>query len=427
MVLVASVAPAIHDAINGHFHLPLDSVVAFIRDGASTNSAACNILRGFYRKALDLKCTSHAAANIGKLLFAECDNAKTFVSRWNSLMNSSDFARHKFATLIHADPRRYSSDIRWFYQQKVCEQVFKYWGHCLSIITDESNEFAEDIRIQLKTLVQDLNSMNVIQLELAIMLDCGGALAKLCYKQEGDGFLVCTTYDHWNETLLFLQHAVFDGSGLKYLDEVLSRLFQNDEVHKKRLFANYCQQVIRPCLEKMKQDTHERLKDNMDFFRACRLFDYCFVASSALESLCVYDVGTSQVTGEISWLIRLPRYMKSSLFDFAEEIAEYKDIAVKEMEKKVEERVSHWEFWKRNQLKLPNFHKAAAYVAICAPSSATVERLFSLLCSFTDQQRRSKADYIKASVMQRYNNNMRLGTNNKQDEYDDLAYECNDY
>ena len=51
-------------------------------------------------------------------------------------------------------------------------------------------------------------------MELALSVDAGEKLVKLCYKQEGDGeFLCTTTYDHWNnvqETLREMTSANTD-------------------------------------------------------------------------------------------------------------------------------------------------------------------------------------------------------------------------
>jgi len=61
-------------------------------------------------------------------------------------------------------------------------------------------------------------------------------------------------------------------------------------------------------------------------------------------------------------------------------------------------------FWKANVLTTPNFALLARKIACLSPSSATVERLFSLLNSFNDNQANALADYAKARCLIRYNN-----------------------
>ena len=61
-------------------------------------------------------------------------------------------------------------------------------------------------------------------------------------------------------------------------------------------------------------------------------------------------------------------------------------------------------WWKNNSNELPNWSAAAAKVALVQPSSAAVERVFSLLrCSFGVQQDLTLQDYIECSLMLQYN------------------------
>ena len=64
-------------------------------------------------------------------------------------------------------------------------------------------------------------------------------------------------------------------------------------------------------------------------------------------------------------------------------------------------------FWKQNVITLPAFSELAQKMAACSPSSATVERLLSLLSTFHDNQSNALADYAKARTMIRYNYNFR--------------------
>ena len=64
-------------------------------------------------------------------------------------------------------------------------------------------------------------------------------------------------------------------------------------------------------------------------------------------------------------------------------------------------------FWQQNVITLPIFSELAWKMATCSPSSATVERLFSLLGTFHDNQANALADYAKARTMIRYNYNFR--------------------
>ena len=64
------------------------------------------------------------------------------------------------------------------------------------------------------------------------------------------------------------------------------------------------------------------------------------------------------------------------------------------------------QWWKSQELLLPHWATIAKSILAVQPSSAVVERAFSLLNSgFNDQQEQSLQDYIEASAMLRYNTN----------------------
>ena len=62
-------------------------------------------------------------------------------------------------------------------------------------------------------------------------------------------------------------------------------------------------------------------------------------------------------------------------------------------------------WWKRHANDLPHWSKACKMLLLVQPSSAAVERVFSILLnSFTDTQRSWLEDYIETSIMIQYNN-----------------------
>ena len=61
-------------------------------------------------------------------------------------------------------------------------------------------------------------------------------------------------------------------------------------------------------------------------------------------------------------------------------------------------------FWERRRLSLPHFAKAAAIAFSMTPSSASVERIFSLYKSmFGTEQLHALRDYIQSAMMLNFN------------------------
>ena len=61
----------------------------------------------------------------------------------------------------------------------------------------------------------------------------------------------------------------------------------------------------------------------------------------------------------------------------------------------------------KEKLTLPQWSALVRKVLLVQPSSASAERVFSLLATLSAQQEAALEDYIEASVMVRYNNNQR--------------------
>ena len=60
-------------------------------------------------------------------------------------------------------------------------------------------------------------------------------------------------------------------------------------------------------------------------------------------------------------------------------------------------------WWEQHAKKLPSWASACQKVLLCQPSSACVERVFSLLKQYNDQQQSSLEDYIETALMMQYN------------------------
>ena len=62
-------------------------------------------------------------------------------------------------------------------------------------------------------------------------------------------------------------------------------------------------------------------------------------------------------------------------------------------------------WWEANSVRLPHWASLVKKLLLIQPSSASAERVFSLLNNaFSDQQDNALEDYLEASVMIRYNN-----------------------
>ena len=145
----------------------------------------------------------------------------------------------------------------------------------------------------------------------------------------------------------------------------------------------------------MRHDTDNRLARTLRIFRSCRLFNYEFVASQALITL----------EAECHHLMNLAICSELTYESFVgDELSKYKELADAEMAQPEAQRADHWTFWLRCALELKTWFRASRDVCLITPSSATIERVFSLLSQgFHDSQGRALEDYKSSSIKIRYN------------------------
>ena len=71
----------------------------------------------------------------------------------------------------------------------------------------------------------------------------------------------------------------------------------------------------------------------------------------------------------------------------------------------VEENIDAMRWWRQHRTTLPNWSRLACAVALFQPSSACVERIFSMLeALYNDTQTATLEDAREASIQLRYNN-----------------------
>jgi hypothetical protein len=246
------------------------------------------------------------------------------------MLNTSNNARVKFRNIIETGIKRFSGDIRWYYLQDCASQIVKYWPQVLSLINDE-DDFTPAIRIKLKSLLEE--HMCTIRLELALFEDVAIPLSKLCYKQEGDSFLIPTTYDHWFSILSLLQ-AFFDGTKpLETVSKIALELYPNDHLERNEAIVNTRLKMY-DCIQKMNDTSSSQDKHHftLKIFRACRLLDFKFVAVTPLLSLAQHTHG-QHVRGEIIELFNLPFIHTGQIGDvtcllpFVQEMTTYQQIS----------------------------------------------------------------------------------------------------
>jgi hypothetical protein len=147
--------------------------------------------------------------------------------------------------------------------------------------------------------------------------------------------------------------------------------------------------------QKLIFDNDHRLLVTIGVMRACRFWDYHFVALTPMPTLIEEMIHLERLPGCIDLLPQLRNQLPT-----------YKTIA--EVEVQQPKQKDLWIFWVANMLNLDHWYLGAEYIALIQPSSGCSERIFALLISmFGDTQQSALEDRREATVMIRANDNFR--------------------
>lgn len=201
---------------------------------------------------------------------------------------------------------------------------------------------------------------------------------------EGDGSLVFKCYDQ-----IQILKAGTDNAHYPNVTAIAEHL--STRGHTSQQWKQYASKCIQPGLDYFKSKfcgDSAQLKDTLDAFKAARLFvPHSLVEmnadTTAVDSLGAFPFLNNQFILN-SLKVELPTYLA-----LVQDVSpEYDTLSC----------------WKGPSQDLPCWSSAARDVALVQPSSATSERVLSLLkASFSPQQDCSLQDYIESSLMLQFN------------------------
>ena len=227
-----------------------------------------------------------------------------------------------------------------------------------------------------------------MELELAALIDGGVHFVSATYYLEGDGPLIFSCY----ERLAAVSHAVAIDSYPN--TEAVARRLAAGKVAVFNQLVDKAKACITPGLRFFQRKFSNEFHNLVRAFKSARLC--CPVQVQQLRP----TVASLAELRNFSFLdddaviaglsLELPHYLAS---------AEGTQVATEE------EKVQWWE---RNSANLPNWSSVVKKTLLVQPSSASAERVFSIMrSSFTNQQQSALEETVEVSVMLCYNGNQR--------------------
>ena len=369
------VARELISILSAHYGITTNDIVGVMRDRASVNNVAMRTLRVVYPVILDVGCFSHTLNLVGDHF--KLPNLLDFLTSWLLLFSHSTKAKFLWKQQTGKTMPTYSHT-RWWSKWEVMNQLLMYFGDVKPFLLQHT-DIGPQTRPKLLAYFDDSDKIKHVKLELAAVVDYGEPFVKATCNLEGDGLLALSCYETVQSIVSFIE--VDNAPNLKAIVRGASSSIAVQQL------KTYAKQCIQPGLDYFSKQLQNSLKIPLAAFKAARLFNPCKAReikpnASSVDQLTSFPFITTDNIANMK--SELPQYLAS-----CEDLDESYDVL---------------QWWKSHESVLPQWAITAKCILAIQPSSAAVERVFSLVNSgFDYQQEQSLQDYIEASVMLRFN------------------------
>lgn len=382
------------------------SVIAAVHDRCEVNTRAMQTLQVMFN-CFDGQCISHSISNIGKEM--ELDKRDNFANLLNSLHSTS--RGHARAAWFQATQSGWKgkSMVRWFSMHEMCQRIIENWSNIPRFL-NELKTHEKCVKTVEKAIVALRQDTVDIAVEFAAGHDVGAVLVKYCYFLEGE-YTLC--------------HRVY--RVMQDLKEDFCSLIDGSSFHQLRAISSqYAAHVTenRTQIQLFEEGKTKALAKPRQMFE--RLF---FCCADAFADILPADQCTFEHDLLLFFSLQFidPRFARDAKYenDSIKKSLKYVTWLSTGERSQLEDELEHWRatarrvvglpelpqpaiandaldlpsFWQSYRDQLPNWYKLAMQSFLVLPSSAPVERLFSVLDRlFHDNQNRTLEDTREAAV-----------------------------
>ncbi|CAB1105070.1 unnamed protein product [Ectocarpus sp. CCAP 1310/34] len=389
-------------AINGEvmkvvvddYRLDRQKCVGFMLDGCSANLKALDTLKMNFRIATGVRCFSHLCKNSGNEM--NSDDTHKFAGHLHTLLSHSHNAKDLWLqeTGGVAPPKPPSH--RWSSRFERNDCLVRSWQQMKSFVNkftsaDESkSKSAAAMRDMLAHVRPDnIHQELVLQLEFVVAADVGIHLTRATHLLEGDGFLGLAL--SLNPLLPGQLEDKVNTPNVNALVREYANSLNVDENVKlwlKKMALFHMHGVRYHAYARIGDHPGAKEHATIRLFEGARLLNFTFVKGHQLEESDVH------ILPEV-----LPFVTPTVVAALVEEMDAY-NVAAAETDAGCD----LWAFWHDNRLKLSAWYNVAKDVALIQPSSAFMERVFSVLrACVDDRQEHCLLDRIEAAALLKYN------------------------
>jgi len=366
----ADLSRVIVNTISTRLRVPNSAVLAFGHDRASVNSAAYKQFGFLYVLSEDFGCWSHTLDNAGSEI--DTPTLKVFLSFWKALIGHSKRPKILFRELVGKMPNS-SSPTRWWSDFEIIKELFYQWSHVKVVLSSCLEEGVAPANCNgcLQSMQNPL-----LKVEMAAVVDAAAKFCSSGYFLEGDSLLATKAYDVFVELQAHVAH--------------FAHPLLNIEAKGDPDMVAHGVQCVKPMFSYFTDrfSNAPELRSMVQFFKAARIFNPSKIADLA---------------GEVE--NTLGRFRFISLSERSDLLMELPLYIAQANTYDPSPHADHALFWRQRMSILPVWSAAAFKIALFQPSSACVERVFSMVNnSLKDTQETALEDVAEGSIMKRYNN-----------------------
>lgn len=363
-------------------------VIGIMRDRAAVNSAAVEIIQGAFKNAISIPCLAHLVDGSGHHFFL--DNCTLFVGSFKRLFQNSINMETLFREFFNV-ARVTSSETRWWSEWQVGKQIFELLPQLPSFFKFLEEKFKDNkdklalIGICRKQLTFET------QAELAIFVEAGEYFYRATYSLEKDGFLACKV-----SRILLAISDIRTKEKSEMFPRLLNLVQQHSSSQKKSV-------------DEIMKDYLEKIKPALDYFDY-HVQDSCFSSSTKAFWVAEYldptfvmpELRVGELRSCLDNFIFLSAQEKQALVDEYPSYQKLQSHLVMENKEMTCSEIFDW--WVSVKTQLPCWYQLAIQVAVLKPTSASAERVFSILKNnFSHSQEKSLEDLYQTVLMSRCN------------------------
>ena len=349
-------------------------LLAAMHDRASVNGVAMRTLTIMYPTVMDIGCFSHTLDLVGtKFNFLTVDK---FMKHWETIFTHSCKSKLLWREQTGIAVKTYSPT-RWWSRWECTKQVMDLWGDVPKFLANP--DIAPKSKEKLQHLLQTKEKELLI--ELAVNVDVGEVFVKAIYELEGDGPLALECYEKIMGVRSSIQVRHWPNTAA-----VAKRIAT--AMQPEQYWINYASNCVQRGFDYFEEKFFKDFTPIMDAFKSARLFNPGKITdlkptATSVDALKAFPFFQDELINDLK--LELPTYLAAA------------DGTPRE--------VNPLEWWEHNKVALPKWSCGFSKVVLVQPSSASVERVFSILKRhFAQSQQSALQDYVEVGVMLEFNN-----------------------